>query len=129
MDQRGADESLVRRQVLELALNQYEQAFGELRQMMAMASQERQERAAVEEAQGRLDRVYQLAETMPPEDALRYIRWFAQYQPFTPVIETVRGLLTGTRIGGSGLASVAWCAGIALVGYLWARRLYARPRA
>ena len=57
------------------------------------------------------------------------LRWFAQYQPFTPVIETVRGLLTGTRIGGSGLASVAWCAGIALVGYLWARRLYARPRA
>ena len=54
------------------------------------------------------------------------LRWFAQYQPFTPVIETVRGLLTGTRIGGSGLASVAW---IALVGYLWARRLYARPRA
>jgi ABC-2 type transport system permease protein len=54
------------------------------------------------------------------------LRWFAEYQPFTPITETVRGLLTGSAIGGSGVAAVAWCAGIALVGYLWARKLYAR---
>jgi hypothetical protein len=29
----------------------------------------------------------------------------------------------GTRIGGSGLRTLAWCAGITLVGYLWARKL------
>jgi ABC-2 type transport system permease protein len=54
------------------------------------------------------------------------LRWFAEYQPFTPVIETVRGLLLGTGIGGSGIAAVAWSAGIALAGYLWAKKLYNR---
>jgi ABC-2 type transport system permease protein len=54
------------------------------------------------------------------------LRWFAEHQPFTPLIETVRGLLTGTVIGSSGLVATAWCAGMALVGYLWARRNYER---
>jgi len=54
------------------------------------------------------------------------LRWFAEHQPFTPIIETVRGLLTGTAIGSSGLVATAWCAAIALVGYLWARRNYER---
>lgn len=57
------------------------------------------------------------------------LSWFAQNQPFTPVIETVRGLLLGTPIGDSGLLAVAWCAAISLAGYLWARRLYERDRA
>ena len=54
------------------------------------------------------------------------VRWFAEYQPFTPATETVRGLLLGTPIGHNAIIAVAWCAGIALLGYLWARRLYIR---
>ncbi len=54
------------------------------------------------------------------------LRWFAEYQPFTPVIETLRGLLLGTPIGNSAVIAIAWCAGIALVGYLWAKKLYNR---
>ncbi|WP_324276295.1 hypothetical protein [Blastococcus brunescens] len=55
------------------------------------------------------------------------LRWFAEHQPVTPIIETVRGLLlTGTAIGSSGLVATAWCAGIALVGHLSARRNYER---
>jgi ABC-2 type transport system permease protein len=54
------------------------------------------------------------------------LRWFAEYQPFTPVIETVRGLLLGTPVGNSAVIAVAWCAGITLVGYLWAMKLYNR---
>ncbi|MFW3172737.1 ABC transporter permease [Geodermatophilus sp. CPCC 206100] len=54
------------------------------------------------------------------------LRWFAEHQPFTPLIETLRGLLTGTAIGSSGLLSIGWCAAIALVGYVWARRNYER---
>jgi len=63
---------------------------------------------------------------VPVESMPAGLRWFAEHQPFTPIIETVRGLLTGTAIGSSGLAATAWCAGIALVGYLWARRNYER---
>nr|WP_239523444.1 ABC transporter permease [Geodermatophilus normandii] len=54
------------------------------------------------------------------------LRWFAEHQPFTPMIETLRGLLTGTAIGSSAWVAGAWCAAIALVGYLWARRGYER---
>ncbi len=54
------------------------------------------------------------------------VRWFAEYQPFTPVIDTLRGLLLGTPIGNSAVLAVAWCAGLTLVGYLWARAVYTR---
>jgi ABC-2 type transport system permease protein len=54
------------------------------------------------------------------------VRWFAANEPFTPVIDTLRGLLTGTPSGGTVLAAVAWCAGLALAGYLWARVLFRR---
>jgi len=54
------------------------------------------------------------------------IRWFAEYQPFTPVNETLRGLLTGTRIGGNLIITIAWCVGVAVLSYAWSRRLYER---
>jgi ABC-2 type transport system permease protein len=53
-------------------------------------------------------------------------RWFAEFQPFTPFIETLRGLLMGTAIGKSALLSVVWCALIAFVGFRWGLRLYNR---
>jgi ABC-2 type transport system permease protein len=64
-----------------------------------------------------------VAASMPPG-----LRQFAEYQPFTPTTETVRGLLTGTSIGLNAVGAVAWSVGIALASYLWARRLYAKPR-
>jgi ABC-2 type transport system permease protein len=57
------------------------------------------------------------------------LRWFAEYQPFTPATEAVRGLLTGTPVGNNVIITAAWCAGIALFGYLWARRLFDRHAA
>lgn len=48
--------------------------------------------------------------------------WFqpiAEYQPFTPAIETLRGLLLGTEIGHNGWLAVTWCLGLAVLGYLW----------
>src|SRR5664279_3159669 len=57
------------------------------------------------------------------------LRQFAEYQPFTPVTQTVRGLLTDTSIGTHAVGAVAWSVGIALVCYLWALRLYNRRRA
>ena len=60
-------------------------------------------------------------ETMPGP-----LAWFAEHQPFTPIIETIRGLLLGTPIGSDGIVAVAWCVGISVLGYLWSRRLYDR---
>jgi ABC-2 type transport system permease protein len=54
------------------------------------------------------------------------IRWFADHQPFTPIMETVRGLLLGTEIGAAAWLAAAWCVAITAVGYVWARRLYHR---
>ena len=53
-------------------------------------------------------------------------RWFAEYQPFTPVIEVLRGLLLGTAIGDNAILAVAWSVAIATAGYVWSRRLYNR---
>ena len=63
---------------------------------------------------------------VPTESLPAGLAWFAEYQPFTPIIETLRGLLTGTPIGGSGVLAVAWCAVLTLTGYLWARARYDR---
>ena len=57
------------------------------------------------------------------------LRWFAEYQPFTPIIETVRGLLTGHADATTALVAVGWCALISVVGFLWARALFRRDPA
>jgi ABC-2 type transport system permease protein len=57
------------------------------------------------------------------------LRQFAEYQPFTPVADTVRGLLTGGATGGHAIAAIAWSIGISVVAYLWAISLYNRRRA
>ena len=57
------------------------------------------------------------------------LRQFAEYQPYTRVTQTVRGLLTGTPTGGHAIAAIAWSLGIAIVSYLGAVRLYDRRRA
>jgi ABC-2 type transport system permease protein len=54
------------------------------------------------------------------------LRWFADHQPFTPIIETLRDLLVGRPLGDNGWIALAWCAVIALGGYLWSKRLYNR---
>lgn len=57
------------------------------------------------------------------------LRWFAEHQPFTPMIEGIRGLLDGTPDASTALLALAWCAALSLAGYLWARHLYQRePR-
>ncbi|MEU8298993.1 ABC transporter permease [Micromonospora sp. NPDC048909] len=57
------------------------------------------------------------------------LRWFADLQPFTPVIETLRGLLLGSGIGSSAVVALAWCAVVALLSYLWAKRSFHRRAA
>ncbi|MFD3540265.1 ABC transporter permease [Streptomyces sp. NPDC058662] len=58
--------------------------------------------------------------------------WFqpiAQYQPFTPAIETLRGLLLGSEIGHNGWLAIAWCLALTALGYLWSASTFNRdPR-
>ncbi|MFD1150717.1 ABC transporter permease [Saccharothrix hoggarensis] len=54
------------------------------------------------------------------------IREFARYQPFTPIIESLRGFLDGAPATGDVVAALAWCVGIALVGYLWASSTFTK---
>ncbi|MGW8762498.1 ABC transporter permease [Streptomyces sp. NPDC055815] len=55
--------------------------------------------------------------------------WFqpiAEYQPFTPAIETLRGLLLGTEIGHNGWLALAWCLALTTLGYFWSKAVFNR---
>jgi ABC-2 type transport system permease protein len=57
---------------------------------------------------------------VPAEKMGPGVRQFAEYQPFTPIIETLRGFFNGAPATSDVIAALAWWVGIALVGYLWA---------
>ncbi|MFD4140881.1 MULTISPECIES: ABC transporter permease [unclassified Streptomyces] len=68
-----------------------------------------------------------ISSTFVPVDAMP--GWFqpiAEYQPFTPAIETLRGLLLGTEIGHNGWLAVAWCLALTVLGYLWSKSVFNR---
>lgn len=50
----------------------------------------------------------------------------ARHQPYTPLIEALRGLLLGTPMGNNGVLAVAWLVGILLVSYVAAGMLFRR---
>ena len=52
------------------------------------------------------------------------LRWFAEHQPLTPIIETMRSLLLDATAGDQVWTAVAWCAGLLLVSYVAALRVY-----
>ena len=52
------------------------------------------------------------------------LRWFAEYQPFTPVTTAVRQLLAGGAVGDNAVIAIAWGAGVSLGACLWARHVY-----
>ncbi|NUT52506.1 MAG: ABC transporter permease [Saccharothrix sp.] len=65
---------------------------------------------------------------VPTDSMPAGLRWFAEHQPFTPIMETLRGLLLGTPIGDRAAFALGWCTVISLAGYGWAKRLYNRDR-
>ncbi|MFD6323893.1 ABC transporter permease [Streptomyces sp. NPDC058442] len=68
-----------------------------------------------------------LSSAFVPVDAMP--GWFqpiAEYQPFTPAIETLRGLLLGSEIGHHGWLAVVWCLGLAVLGYFWSTSKFNR---
>ncbi|MET9253535.1 ABC transporter permease [Streptomyces sp. NPDC048182] len=68
-----------------------------------------------------------LSSTFVPLDAMPgWFRPFAEYQPFTPAIETLRGLLLGTEIGANGWLALGWCVALTVLGYVWSMSQYNR---
>jgi ABC-2 type transport system permease protein len=63
---------------------------------------------------------------VPTESLPAGVSWFAEYQPFTPFIETIRALLLGEPMGNSLVLTLGWCAVIGVGGFLWARSSYDR---
>lgn len=63
---------------------------------------------------------------VPTDSMPAGLRWFAEHQPFTPIIETVRGLLLGAPLGWSPVIAVAWCVVLVVVGHVWSTALYER---
>ncbi|WBB57771.1 ABC transporter permease [Streptomyces sp. WMMC500] len=61
---------------------------------------------------------------VPVESMPAGLRWFAAHQPFTPVMDLIRGLLGGAPDGADAAWAVGWCAVIGTAGFLWSRRLY-----
>jgi ABC-2 type transport system permease protein len=60
-----------------------------------------------------------------PTDAMTSVlRGFANNQPMTPIIETMRSLLISGTPGGKAWVALAWCVGILVVFYLGSLRVY-----
>lgn len=61
-----------------------------------------------------------LSSAIVPADTMATgVRQFAEYQPFTPINEALRGLLTGEPMLSSTITAIIWSVGIALIGYVW----------
>jgi ABC-2 type transport system permease protein len=57
------------------------------------------------------------------------VRWFAQHQPVTSIVDTIRNLLAAHPVGHDGWIAVAWCVGLLAVAYVLAMRTYRRKLA
>ena len=66
-----------------------------------------------------------ISSAFTPTDKMNPIlRAFADHQPMTPIVETMRSLLINGSAGESAWLAVAWCAGLLVVSYLLALRIY-----
>ncbi|MGG1312053.1 ABC transporter permease [Cohnella laeviribosi] len=68
-----------------------------------------------------------LSSAFVPTDTMPdWLQGIANRQPITPVIETIRGLLTGTPIRENAWWAAGWCAFILLASVVWAMRAFSR---
>ncbi len=65
---------------------------------------------------------------VPTDSMPGWLAWFAEYQPISPIIETIRGLLLGTPVGNSWLFAVGWCVVIGGIGFAWSKSLFGKER-
>ncbi|WP_230572564.1 ABC transporter permease [Saccharothrix luteola] len=63
---------------------------------------------------------------VPTHTMPAFLRGISEHQPITPIIETVRGLLTGTPIGDQGWVATAWSVGLLVASFVVANALFRR---
>ncbi|MEW1952245.1 ABC transporter permease [Terrabacter sp. NPDC080008] len=63
---------------------------------------------------------------VPTEGMPGPVRWFAEHQPVTPIVDTIRNLLAGQPVGTQGWVALGWCVGLLVVAYALALRTYRR---
>jgi ABC-2 type transport system permease protein len=66
---------------------------------------------------------------VPTESMPTVLAWFAEHQPFTPLIETLRACLEGRDPGSDAWWAIGWCVLLSVLCFWWAGRLFGRVRA
>ena len=61
---------------------------------------------------------------VPTETMPKVVRVFAENQPVTSIVETIRALLNSEHVGNDIWIALAWCVGIMVVAYLFAMKAY-----
>lgn len=61
---------------------------------------------------------------VPTETMPKAVRIFAENQPVTSIVETIRALLNSEPVGNDIWITLAWCIGIMVVAYLFAMKAY-----
>jgi ABC-2 type transport system permease protein len=63
---------------------------------------------------------------VPTDSMPAPVGWFAEHQPVTSIVDTLRNLYAEQPVGSEGWLAVAWCVGLLLVAYAVAMRTYRR---
>lgn len=61
---------------------------------------------------------------VPTDSMPKVVRAFAENQPVTSIVESIRALLAGQPVGNDLWVALAWCVGIMIVAYIFAMRAY-----
>lgn len=63
---------------------------------------------------------------VPTESMPGPVQWFAENQPVTSIVDTMRALFTGQPVGGEIWVAMAWLVGILAVAYIASMAIYRR---
>jgi ABC-2 type transport system permease protein len=63
---------------------------------------------------------------VPTEGMPGPVAWFAEHQPVTPIVDTIRDLFAGQPVGDTVWVALGWCLGLLAVAYVLAMRTYRR---
>lgn len=63
---------------------------------------------------------------VPTDSMPAPVAWFAENQPVTSIVDTIRALFAGQPVGSDIWIALAWTVGILVVAYAWAIAIYRR---